>query len=109
MNNVGVTELFLIFIVVLLVMGPERMLQMAAQMGHWYGYLQRQWRNARIMLQAEVDQVSSSSPAAAGDDPVAATVETAPDATLKQLADSTGQTIHPADAPDRTDSSDLSS
>ena len=60
MNNVGLTELFLIFIVVLLIMGPERMLQMAAQMGHWYGLLQRQWRNARIMLQSEIDQVTRS-------------------------------------------------
>ena len=57
MGEVGLFEVLLILLLGLLVLGPERMVRMARDMGHWYGRIRRLANNMRIVLADELDQV----------------------------------------------------
>jgi sec-independent protein translocase protein TatB len=54
MFEVGFSELVLVVVVALLVVGPERLPKMAYEVGLWYGRLQRYVRNARFQIENEL-------------------------------------------------------
>jgi Tat protein translocase TatB subunit len=57
MFDVGFWELALIFVVGLLVLGPERLPQVARQLGQWAGKARRMARVLTTQLQDEIDAV----------------------------------------------------
>jgi sec-independent protein translocase protein TatB len=54
MFDVGFSELVLVGIVALLVVGPERLPKMAYEVGLWIGRLQRYLRDARFQIENEL-------------------------------------------------------
>jgi len=60
MFEVGFWELVLIFGIGLVVLGPERLPKVAAQLGRWAGQARRMARNLSSQLQAEIQPVQSS-------------------------------------------------
>lgn len=60
MFEVGFWELVLVFGVGLVVLGPERLPKVAAQLGHWAGQARRMARNLSSQIQAEIQPVESS-------------------------------------------------
>lgn len=57
MFDVGLSELAVIFVVGLLVLGPERLPQVARQLGQWAGKARRMARVLTTQLQDEMDSV----------------------------------------------------
>lgn len=60
MFEVGFWELVLVFGVGLVVLGPERLPRVAAQLGNWAGQARRMARNLSSQIQAEIQPVESS-------------------------------------------------
>jgi sec-independent protein translocase protein TatB len=60
MFEVGFWELVLVFGVGLVVLGPERLPKVAAQLGRWAGQARRMARNLSSQIQAEIQPVQSS-------------------------------------------------
>jgi sec-independent protein translocase protein TatB len=60
MFEVGFWELVLVFGVGLVVLGPERLPKVAAQIGRWAGQARRMARNLSNQIQAETRPVESS-------------------------------------------------
>ena len=60
MFEVGFWELVLVFGVGLVVLGPERLPKVAAQLGNWAGQARRMARNLSSQIQAEIQPVESS-------------------------------------------------
>ena len=60
MFEVGFWELVLIFGIGLVVLGPERLPKVAAQLGRWAGQARRMARTLSSQLQAEIQPVQSS-------------------------------------------------
>jgi sec-independent protein translocase protein TatB len=60
MFEVGFWELVLIFGIGLVVLGPERLPKVAAQLGRWAGQARRMARNLSSQLQAEIQPVQTS-------------------------------------------------
>ena len=60
MFEVGFWELVLVFGVGLVVLGPEKLPKVAAQLGQWAGQARRMARNLSSQLQAEIQPVQTS-------------------------------------------------
>lgn len=60
MFEVGFWELVLVFGIGLVVLGPERLPKVAAQLGNWAGQARRMARNLSSQIQAEIQPVESS-------------------------------------------------
>jgi len=54
MFEVGFTEIVLIFVIALLVLGPERLPKLAADLGRWAGRARAMARQLRTQLEQEV-------------------------------------------------------
>ena len=54
MFDVGFAELLIIFVIGLLVLGPERLPRVAARVGNWVGQARRMTRNLRYQLEDEI-------------------------------------------------------
>lgn len=54
MSGVGPSELLLVFIIGLLILGPERLPRVAAQLGKWVGRARRTANQLRYQLEREV-------------------------------------------------------
>ena len=68
MFEVGFTEIILIFGIALLVLGPERLPKLAADIGRWAGRARAMARQLRSQLEQETqfDPLADTSPAAVG-------------------------------------------
>jgi sec-independent protein translocase protein TatB len=56
MANIGSSELFLLFVVALLVLGPERLPEVAGRVGRWVGRARRMAEELRRQLEREVSR-----------------------------------------------------
>ncbi|MEL7536905.1 MAG: Sec-independent protein translocase protein TatB [Pseudomonadota bacterium] len=54
MFDIGFAELLIIFVIGLLVLGPERLPRVAARIGNWVGQARRMTRNLRYQLEDEI-------------------------------------------------------
>lgn len=54
MASVGLSELFLLFIIGLLILGPERLPRVASQIGRWVGRARRTANQLRYQLEREI-------------------------------------------------------
>lgn len=54
MSGIGPSELILLFVVGLLVLGPERLPKVASQVGRWAGRARREAHRLRQQLEREV-------------------------------------------------------
>ncbi len=54
MFDVGFFELLIIFVIGLLVLGPERLPKVAAKVGNWVGQARRMTRNLKYQLEDEI-------------------------------------------------------
>ncbi len=70
MFDVGFSEIVVIFVVALVVLGPERLPRLAAQLGQWAGRARQMARMLRTQFQDEIDAVD---PRRIMDPPTAAT------------------------------------
>ena len=87
MFEVGFTEILLIFGIALLVLGPERLPKLAADVGRWAGRARSMARQLRTQLEQEVQF-----------DPLQDPVVTQPAASNTMHAPPPGQHTTPADA-----------
>ena len=55
MSSVGFSELLILFVIGLIVLGPERLPRVASQIGSWIGQARRMTRSMRRQLEDEVD------------------------------------------------------
>jgi sec-independent protein translocase protein TatB len=53
MSGIGTSELILLFVVGLLVLGPERLPKVASQLGRWVGRARREANRLRQQLERE--------------------------------------------------------
>jgi sec-independent protein translocase protein TatB len=54
LSSVGLSELFLLFIIGLLILGPERLPRVASQIGRWVGRARRTANQLRYQLEREI-------------------------------------------------------
>ncbi len=54
MFDIGFFELLVIFVIGLLVLGPERLPKVAAKVGNWVGQARRMTRNLKYQLEDEI-------------------------------------------------------
>lgn len=54
MSGIGFWELFLVFIIGLLILGPERLPRVASQIGRWVGRARRTANQLRYQLEREI-------------------------------------------------------
>ena len=62
MSSVGFSELFLLFIIGLLILGPERLPRVASQIGRWVGRARRTANQLRYQLEREIAQAEIEQP-----------------------------------------------
>lgn len=62
MFDIGLSELVLLGIVALVVLGPERLPEVAVTVGRWLGRLQRLWTLTKTQMEQEfrLDQIKNS-------------------------------------------------
>jgi sec-independent protein translocase protein TatB len=65
MFEVGFTEILVIFVIALVVLGPEKLPRLARQAGNWMGRARAMARQLRNQLDEEVDLAQSMRPAPA--------------------------------------------
>lgn len=54
MSGVGISELLVLFVIGLLILGPERLPRVAAQIGRWVGRARRTANQLRYQLEREI-------------------------------------------------------
>lgn len=83
MFEVGFTELLLIFVLGLIVLGPERLPRVAAQVGRWIGRARSMARQFREQLEEEVNVAETEKwkPASGTQQPSAGSSASPPDST----------------------------
>ena len=54
MSSIGTSELVLLFVVALMVLGPERLPKVASQVGRWVGRVRREASRLRRQLEREL-------------------------------------------------------
>ncbi|MGV2435843.1 MAG UNVERIFIED_CONTAM: twin-arginine translocase TatA/TatE family subunit [Anaerolineae bacterium] len=54
--GVGGWELFLVFVIMLIVAGPKRIVQWAYTLGKWSAKMQQVWQQTVKVLQSELDE-----------------------------------------------------
>jgi sec-independent protein translocase protein TatB len=54
LSSVGLSELFLLFVIGLLILGPERLPRVASQIGRWVGRARRTANQLRYQLEREI-------------------------------------------------------
>jgi sec-independent protein translocase protein TatB len=84
MFEIGFSEILLIFVIALVVLGPERLPKLAAQVGRWAGRAKSMARQFREQLESEVDLEAALTPKPAPKkatpaEPEAPAATTAPD------------------------------
>jgi sec-independent protein translocase protein TatB len=62
MFEVGFTEILVIFVIALVVLGPEKLPKLARQAGNWMGRARAMARQLRNQLDEEVDLAQSMRP-----------------------------------------------
>ena len=67
MFNTGPSELVLLFVVALLVLGPARLPKVAAQIGRWVGRARRMADHLRRQLEREAALIERERPAASAE------------------------------------------
>jgi len=55
MSSVGFSELLILFVIGLIVLGPERLPRVASQIGSWIGQARRMTRSMKRQLEEELD------------------------------------------------------
>jgi sec-independent protein translocase protein TatB len=119
LNSVGPSELFLLFIIGILILGPERLPKVASQIGRWVGRARRTANQLRYQLEREVAlgeiekktaakrQEATSGPAAAPTiaKPESVAAATAPPAPMPDPAASVTNQQTPPSAPPASDAS----
>ncbi|MBS83073.1 MAG: twin-arginine translocase subunit TatB [Gammaproteobacteria bacterium] len=56
MFDIGFWELFVIFLLVLFVLGPERLPTIASHLGKWFGKIQKYFINLKDSIDDEIEQ-----------------------------------------------------
>lgn len=54
LSGIGVTELLLLFVIGLLILGPERLPRVASQLGRWVGKARRTANQLRFQMEREI-------------------------------------------------------
>ena len=54
MSGIGISELVLLFVIGLLILGPERLPRVASQIGRWVGRARRTANQLRFQLEREI-------------------------------------------------------
>lgn len=62
MFDVGFWEIVLIFVIALMILGPERLPQAAARIGSWVGNARKIVRNLRAQMEQEITQKDRQPP-----------------------------------------------
>ncbi|MBX5460214.1 MAG: twin-arginine translocase subunit TatB [Steroidobacteraceae bacterium] len=103
MFEVGFTELLLIFVLGLIVLGPERLPRVASQIGRWIGRARSMARQFREQLEEEVNVAETQKwkPASDTQQPSASSSASAPDG---MAGAGTSEAQHSAAAPGTSDS-----
>lgn len=57
MFEIGFSELVLLGVIALIVIGPERLPEVATTAGHWLGRLQRLWTSTRLELEQKIPEI----------------------------------------------------
>ena len=82
MFDVGFSELVLLFVIGLLVLGPQRLPKVAAEIGKWVGRARRTATQLRRQLEREIEladiEGTQKPPPSRPEEPTVATDETAP-------------------------------
>jgi sec-independent protein translocase protein TatB len=63
MFEVGFSEIVLIFVIALVVLGPEKLPKLARQLGNWTGRARAIARQLRQQLDTEIDLTDTATPA----------------------------------------------
>lgn len=116
MFEIGFSEILLIFVIALVVLGPERLPKLAAQVGRWAGRAKSMARQFREQLETEVDLEAALKPRTPPNtsesvtpEPPAATGEPPPQSSDDYSAahdPASAAYVSPADAPLRDTSED---
>lgn len=81
MFDIGFWELLLVFVIALVILGPERLPQAAGRVGRWVGNARAIVRNLRAQIEDEIGKKERAPPAAGGSEKPAAESPRKPDET----------------------------
>jgi len=104
MFEVGFTELLLIFVLGLIVLGPERLPRVAAQVGRWIGRARSMARQFREQLEEEVNiaETEKAKPASGAQQPSAGSTDSPSDSTAAAGTSEEPSSVAAQEAPDST-------
>lgn len=93
MSGIGFSELVILFLIGLIVLGPERLPRVASQLGNWLGQARRMTRMMKRQLEDELDLEKELRLK-----PVTPAAKPPPPTEEKKKKDDTGSQAHDADA-----------